>query len=167
MTVSSDALRETLSFLPCGVTVVTSRFADGAPAGLTATSVCSVSLRPPLVLACLEREAETYRAVTESGAFALNLLDETQGDLARRFAADGDKFRGVAYDTKETGVPILEAAVAYCDCTVAEVVPAGDHEIFVGKVRGARVVRPGGRGPLIRYLGEYRALRERLGSGGR
>lgn len=167
MTVPPDALRETLSFLPGGVTVVTSRFADGAPAGLTATSVCSVSLRPPLVLACIEREADTYRAVTESEAFAVNLLDETQGDLARRFAAASDKFRDLAYETRETGAPILEAAVAYCDCTVTEVLPAGDHEIFVGEVRAARVVRPRGRGPLIRYLGEYRALRERLGSGGR
>lgn len=161
MSVSADTFRETLSFLPAGVTVVTARGPDGGPAGLTATAVCSVSLRPPLVLVCVEDESTTREAMSGFGAFAVNLLDEDQEDLARRFAAGGSgQFEGVAWGTVETGAPVLRSAVGYVDCrTHRRIADAGDHEIFVGRVEAADVFRPGARNPLVHYLGEYRALR--------
>ncbi len=162
MTVSADTFRETLSFLPGGVTLVTAREPDGSPAGLTATAVCSVSLRPPLVLVCVEDESGTRAAIAGEGSFAVNLLDEEQASLARRFAGGRtDKFDGVPWGTAETGAPVLEAAVGYADCRVdRRVADAGDHEIFIGEVEAAEIFRPGARNPLVYYLGEYRALRD-------
>lgn len=160
MPVSAERLRETLSFLPGGVTVVTAPGGTGPPSGLTATAVCSVSLRPPLVLVCVEKDADTLEAVEASGCFAVNLLGEEQTELARRFAGGReDKFAGVPWATAETGAPVLRAAVGYCDCGVERRVEAGDHVIFVGEVEAAEVFRPRARSPLVRYLGEYRALR--------
>lgn len=162
MTVSADTFRETLSFLPGGVTVVTAREPDGSPAGLTATAVCSVSLRPPLVLVCVEDGSSTRAAIAREGSFAVNLLDEEQAPMARRFAGGRtDKFDDVPWATAETGAPVLEAAVGYVDCRVDQRLDeAGDHEIFIGEVLAAEVFRPGARNPLVYYLGEYRALRD-------
>ncbi len=161
MSVSAEAFRETLSFLPGGVTVVASRRPGGGPEGLTATAVCSVSLRPPLVLACVEDGSSTRAAIAREGSFAVNLLDEDQADLARRFAGEGaDKFDGVDWATAETGAPVLRAAVGYVDCRVERrVADAGDHEIFIGEVAAAEIFRPRARNPLVYYLGQYRALR--------
>jgi len=161
MTVSADTFRETLSFLPGGVTVVTARASDGVPAGLTATAVCSVSLRPPLVLVCVEDDSSTRSAIERQDAFAVNLLDEEQVSLARRFAGGRtDKFDGVPWAAAETGAPVLRAAVGYVDCRVERhVADAGDHEIFIGEVQAAEIFRPEAQNPLVYYLGEYRALR--------
>lgn len=161
MSVSAETFRETLSFLPGGVTVVTAREPDGSPAGLTATAVCSVSLRPPLVLVCVEDGSSTRSAIAREKSFAVNLLDEDQAPLARRFAGGRtDKFDGVPWATAETGAPVLEAAVGYVDCRVERrMSDAGDHEIYIGEVRAAEIFRPGARNPLVYYLGEYRALR--------
>lgn len=160
MPISAETFRETLSFLPGGVTVVTAPEADGGPAGLTATSVCSLSLRPPLVLACLEEASNTLGAVAGSGCFVVNLLDEDQTELARRFAGErDDKFEGVEWEVVETGAPVLRAAVGYCDCRVERRIEAGDHDIVVGQVEAAEIFRPKARNPLVYYLGEYRALR--------
>lgn len=160
MTVSAETFRETLSFLPGGVTVVTAPGPEGRPAGLTATAVCSLSLRPPLVLVCLEEESNTLEAVGRAGSFAVNLLDEDQADLARRFAGGRkEKFDGVPWAVAETGAPVLREAVGYCDCRVRRRIEAGDHDIVVGAVEAAEVVRPEARNPLVYYRGEYRALR--------
>lgn len=159
MTVSADRFREVLGRLAGGVAVVTSRHADGSPSGMTATAVCSVSLEPPLVLACLDVGANTHRAVEASGIFALHLLASGDAPLARRFGGEGEgKFEGLALGEAATGAPLLEEGLGYCDCSVVEAVPAGDHTIFVGRVEAAATRGVEGRSPLLYYRGRYREL---------
>lgn len=153
--VDPHAVREALSHLAGGVVIVTTRGEDGEPRGMTATAVCSVSLAPPLVMACMSHDSSTYHAVEESGVFALNVLAATAERLARRFASsDDDKFAGLGFMEGETGAPLLADAMAHCDCTVERSVPAGDHTIFIGRVIGvARHERPGS--PLLYFRGAY------------
>lgn len=153
--VEPGAFREALSHLAGGVVIVTTRGEDGGPRGMTATAVCSVSLSPPLVMACMSHDSSTYHAVEASGVFALNVLAATAEELARRFASsDGDKFAGLGFATGETGAPLLADALAHCDCVVERSVPAGDHTIFIGRVIGvARHERPGA--PLLYFRGTY------------
>lgn len=158
MTVESDHLKHVLSHLPGGVCIVTSREPEGSPHGLTAISVCSVSLAPPLVLACIERSTNTHSAIESSRVYALNFLGAAQRELADRFSESGPKFDGVELTTLRTGAPVLSAAVASCDCSVVVAVPAGDHTIFVGKVEAVVASEPPVGGPLIRYLGRYETL---------
>lgn len=122
---------------------------------MTATAVCSVSLAPPLVMACMSHDSSTYHAVEESGVFALNVLPATAEALARRFASDDrDKFEGLATRPGATGAPLLEEALAHCDCEVERSVPAGDHTIFIGRVVDAiSVDRP--EPPLLYFRGAY------------
>lgn len=142
-----------------GVTVVTSRDDDGAPCGLTANSLASVSLRPRLVLVCIDKSANSHDCVIGHGSFAVNVLEESDASLARRFstAATGCKFDGVGYSFEETGSPVLERALAWLDCALWRAIDAGDHTIVVGEVLAcdARAGRP-----LVFYRGRYGGIAE-------
>ena len=72
-----------------GVTVVTTRDENGRPLGLTANAVASVSLQPPMVLVCVDRQSESHDAFAASEAFAVNVLTQMQETLSRRFAKSG------------------------------------------------------------------------------
>jgi flavin reductase (DIM6/NTAB) family NADH-FMN oxidoreductase RutF len=147
--------RRVMGHFATGVTVVTATSGAGEPYGLTANAISSVSLDPTLVLVCVERTADTEPVIREAGAFAINILPEERGEvLARRFAETDRhaRFSGVAHRPGSTGAPILDRALAWLDCTVHEVVPGGDHTIFLGKV----VAGDAGEGaPLIYYRGGY------------
>lgn len=159
MTVPESRFRQVLGHLAAGVTLVTSRNAEGRPCGLTATAVCSVSLEPPLVLACIDRGTNTHAGIEGSGFYAVNLLGSGDAELAIRFSRTGeDKYLDLAVETRVTGAPILSGAVGFCDCSVERVVPAGDHTVFIGRVEAAEVLRPEEKEPLIYHLGRYRGV---------
>lgn len=146
-----------LGHFATGVTVVAARTEDGPPRGLTASSVASVSLDPALVLACVERDADTHDVIGESGAFAVSILGEGHEALARRFAtyeADA-KFDGVAYREEVTGAPVLEESLAWADCRVWATYDGGDHTIYVGEVLAADAENGA---PLVFFRGGYGRL---------
>jgi len=148
--------RRILGHWTTGVAIVGTRVA-GRPWGLTANAFASVSLDPPLVLVCVDLDADTHDGLRESGLFAVSVLAEEQERLARRFAASdiADKFEGVAWREEVTGAPVLEDAVAWLDCRVWARYPAGDHTIFVGQVVAGDAAE---RAPLLYYRGGYGRL---------
>ena len=153
-----DALefRTAISHLPTGVTVVTSTGPAG-PAGLTASAVCSLSLDPVLMLACIDLGSRTLRAVRHSGLVGVNVLAHDQQALALRFASkdhETDKFKGVGWREVD-GVPVLDGVVAWLTGEVRELLPGGDHVIGVAGVTSADA--PGGE-PLVHQHGLYRSL---------
>ncbi len=152
--IDPSQFRRVMGHFAAGVAVVTTVRDDGAPAGLTVSAVCSVSLDPTLVLACVDRASESHGVIRQSGVFAVNVLREGEGEtLARRFGtSDEDKFRGVAFHAERTGAPVLNDALAWLDCRVHDAHEAGDHTIFVGEVEAADT-REGV--PLLYYRGGY------------
>lgn len=151
-------LRRVMGHFATGVTVVTAAAETGEPYGLTANAVASVSLEPPLVLACVEAGSDTHPHIRAARAFAISVLAADQESVARRFAewAAADKFRAVAYRREVTGAPVLEDALAWVDCRLWAEYPGGDHTIFVGEVV-AGDAREGA--PLIFYRGGYGRFR--------
>jgi len=159
MTVPIEAFKEALANLVGGVVIVTTPTQDGRSTGMTATAVCSVSLDPPLVMACMSHRAATHRAVEQSGVFALNVLPAFAVDMARRFASNrDDKFFGLTASTGPSGAPILGDAIAYCDCEVERTVSAGDHTIFIGRVLDAGSPGRATHPPLLYFRGAYGSL---------
>lgn len=152
--IDPSQFRRVMGHFAAGVAVVTTLRDDGAPAGLTVSAVCSVSLDPTLVLACVDQASESHGSIRQSGVFAVNVLREGEGEtLARRFGtSDADKFRGVGFHTEHTGAPVLDDALAWLDCRVRDAHEAGDHTIFVGEVEAADT-REGV--PLLYYRGGY------------
>lgn len=156
MPVSKDEFRIALSRFVSGVTVVTSLGKDNRPAGITVSAFSSVSLEPPLVLACIDKRASLHDYLGEGRHFAVNILAEDQEHLSRRFASkDQDRFDDRGYREGVTGAPLLEGAIAHIECRVVHAYPGGDHTIIVGEVEAASVAE---HKPLAYYRGRYSHL---------
>jgi flavin reductase (DIM6/NTAB) family NADH-FMN oxidoreductase RutF len=159
--VDPATLRAVASTFATGITVITCPGPSG-PQGCTANAVLSVSLDPPLMLVSLGESSRTRHAIEEAGAFANNVLpDSAEGDaLCTSFAGRApDKFAGAASHPGCTGSPLLEAALGWFECEVADVQEAGDHTLFLGRVVAADQ-RDGD--PLVFFRGgRHRLLRGR------
>jgi flavin reductase len=155
MTFDSKKQRQIMGQFATGVTVVTTDGKAG-PHGLTANAIASLSLDPPLVLVAVEKRAHSLDYLTKNGCFAINILRVDQEEISRRFATPGPKdFAGLNIATAGTTAPILSDCVAFVDCRVVEILPGGDHEIFVGEIVAGEY--HGGE-PLLYYAGGYRRI---------
>ena len=136
----SAHFRQALSQFATGVTVITTRLADGSFRGLTASSFNSVSLDPPLVLWSLGERANSLPIFSGNSHYVINVLAAGQEELALRFSRrTEDPFAGVEYMLSRTGQPILKGAAAWFECHNRSRYPEGDHVIFVGEVEECEV----------------------------
>jgi len=132
------AYRDALGAFATGVCVVTAQGPDG-PVGITINSFTSVSLRPRLVLWCLDERSERCAAFAGADRFAIHVLDAQSEALARRFAKGSGAMVEGEFERVGDGAPQLAAAAARFDCRTHERVRMGDHLILVGAVEGFAV----------------------------
>ena len=157
MTIDPDSFRSVLGRFASGITVLTAIDSNGRDVGMTVSAFSSVSLHPPLVQACVDRSASMFDALMTAERFGVNVLAAEQEALSRRFA-DIDashRFEGLGYFRGESGVVLLDDALAHVECTVVARHEAGDHTLFVAEVERAtaRDARP-----LLYYRGGYAQL---------
>jgi len=146
-------LRNALGKFGTGVTVITTRRADGELAGLTASSFNSVSLDPPLVLWSLSRASPSLPAFRDAAYFTVNVLAQEQAWLSQRFSTpQADKFAGVPWRPGLGGAPVLDNCLAHFECRGHACHEGGDHLIMVGRVE--RFSHAAGR-PLLFCGGKY------------
>ncbi|HZO72196.1 MAG TPA: flavin reductase family protein [Ktedonobacteraceae bacterium] len=167
MTIAASDFKSVQAHLAGAVTIITTRDAEGQPWGLTATSFCSLSLDPPLVLFCLALSADCYNAFINSRHFAVNILAARQCELSDRFATKNiAKFEGVPYTEGKTGSPLLPGCLAQMECSVQTIHPGGDHVIIVGLAEyGHHGTHEHTASPLLYYArayGTYACLPEKL-----
>ena len=156
--------RKALGSFATGVTIITTRAADGTPVGLTVNSFNSVSLNPPLVLWSLENASLSLPVFREAPHWAVHVLASDQEELSGRFARRGaTKFSGLALEEGVGGIPLLTGCSARFQCRNAFQYDGGDHVIFVGEVeRFDRSEAP----PLVFHGGRYaHATRREPGEG--
>jgi len=129
-----------------GCTIMT--LTHDSPHGMTANAFSSVSMDPPLCLVCLDHGTTTYELIVENGvdSFAVNILTDQQESLAEHFAGmeelEEDPFDDRETRIGDTGSPIFMNSLAYLDCKVYDLVPAGDHTICLGQIEDLRVIDP-------------------------
>jgi flavin reductase (DIM6/NTAB) family NADH-FMN oxidoreductase RutF len=149
--------RDALASFPTGVTVITSRTAEGQLVGVTANSFSSVSLDPPLVLFNLARKAHSLATFATSKHFAVSVLASDQGAISNRFAiSSADKWNGIDYTIAGNGCPVISGALATFECDRYARFDGGDHVILVGCVQ--RFARLATGEPLVFSRGSYRVL---------
>jgi flavin reductase (DIM6/NTAB) family NADH-FMN oxidoreductase RutF len=157
MTIDPDSFRSVLGRFASGITVVTTRDAEGRDMGMTVSAFCSVSLDPPLVQVCVDHAASLYAALVVSTRYGVSILAAEQEALSRRFATAEStrRFDGIGYRRGESGVLLLDDALAHLECRVVASHDTGDHTMFVGEVESAtaRNARP-----LLYYRGGYAQL---------
>jgi len=153
----SDSFRSAMANLPTGVTVVSASGAEG-PAGATANAVCSLSIEPMLMLACLDRGSRTLLAVQAADRFGVSILHKGQEEIARTFATKApvaEKWAGVAWSERD-GLPAIDDALVWLACDLRDVISAGDHVIVTGEVTDLALSKGD---PLVFYGGQYLPLR--------
>lgn len=147
--------RQALSRFASGVTVVTVA-TEGELHGMTASSFASVSLDPPRVLVCLDKNSHTRSLLEGSSSFAVNVLAVQQESISRAFASAGPKpFGSLPHKKGDNGAPLLDGALAWIECTTTEIVDGGDHDIVIGDVTSCSSADGD---PLIYFARGYREL---------
>jgi flavin reductase len=164
--VTPQEFRSALGRFTSGVTVITVETSSGDVHGMTASSFCSVSLRPPLVLVCVDHLAETYLHIRQRGCFGVSVLKQEQEALSEFFAdpernPDAARRLDVHYSQMKSGMPVLAHALANLDCSVVQAHDAGDHTIFVGEVKEVSVAEGS---PLLYFRGHYGVTQHRQDS---
>jgi flavin reductase (DIM6/NTAB) family NADH-FMN oxidoreductase RutF len=145
--------RQALAQFATGVTVITTRLADGTFRGLTASSFNSVSLDPPLVLWSLGEAANSMPVFSGNSHYVINVLAADQAELAQRFSRRIDNpFAVTPFDLSRTGQPILQGVSAWFECHNRSRYPEGDHVIFVGEVEDC-AYQP--KAPLVFHGGRF------------
>jgi len=156
LTISKDEFRAALSRFASGVTVVTTRDIENRLHGITVSAFCSVSLEPPLILVCIDKEAGSHYAFEQCEAFVVNILREDQQFLSDRFASQlPDKFENVKYRLGIDHLPVLEDVLVNLECRLVNAHDNGDHTIYIGEI----IVSTVNEGkPLVYFQGDYRKI---------
>lgn len=156
MPISNEEFRRALSKFASGVTVVTLRDKDKKPHGITVSAFSSVSLDPPLILVCIEKNAVSHNAFHESERFVVNILSERQAEHSNQFASQiPDKFINIHHHEGLSGIPVLKDSLVNLECKLVNTLDAGDHTIFIGEIENTHI---GDGKPLVYYAGDYRSI---------
>lgn len=155
--VNLATFRQVAGTFVTGVTIVTT-LEDARPHGCAANAVSSLSLQPPTMLVCLAHTSSTHARIVRSRMFAINILGDSA--QSRRVCAafagkNQDKFSSVGYRLGMAGVPILDEAIGWLECQLADAYDSGDHTIFIGKVLAAEA---SDARPLVYFRGQFATL---------
>lgn len=156
MSIDEATFRQAMGSVPTGVSVFTIVDRAGADHGMTVSAFCSVSLHPPLLLACIGDDATIAAVMPEADRFGISVLAEDQEGLSRRFAdRDERDFDGVPHVRGPLGTVLIGGVAAQVECRITARHRAGDHTIIVGEVVHASV---SDRAPLVHRRGGYARL---------
>ncbi len=142
----ADAKKTALRMIPYGIYVLTADDGKGNVGAATVNWVTQGSFGPPLVVVGVKGDSGAHTVVKGTGKFTLNMLGKDQKGAAFTFfkpaKVEDGKLSGMAFHAGKNGAPILDDAIAAIECVVKEIVSLGDHDIVVGEVTEAYVMKP-------------------------
>lgn len=157
---TAKQFRRIVGHFATGITVITVEREPGQVHGMTANSFTSVSLDPLLILVCIDQNARMLSYLKVQRRFGVNILKDTQQSTSEQFAKplqeeSAIEQLGIKFRWTESGIPLLEDALAHLACNVVAEHPAGDHTLFLAEVES---MDAGEGDPLLYHLGRYRRL---------
>jgi flavin reductase (DIM6/NTAB) family NADH-FMN oxidoreductase RutF len=160
-TLSPQVFRRVVGHFATGITVITVEREPGQVHGMTANSFTSVSLDPLLILICVDNNARLLSFLKVQGRFGVNILKDTQQATSEHFAKPlqdtaATEELGIRFRWTNTGIPLLEEALANLACNVIAEHPAGDHTLFLAEVES---MEASDGDPLLYHLGQYRQIK--------
>ena len=161
--VNPAVLKDAMSRFITGVTVVTTRF-EGVDYGMTCNSFNTVSLDPPMVMWCIRKTSQSHAAFANKASlgagYMVSILAADQHAVAMKFTqgTQVERFDGVAVNRGASQFARLDGAVAWFDCSLEQVVSAGDHDILVGRVQAVGTGQGAGLAYAQRQFGQMQAL---------
>lgn len=155
------SLRFAMGHFATGIAIVTT-LEDGHDHAMTANSITSVSLDPPLVLVSVRNDSGWLEAVESSGIWGVSLLPEAGRPAASWLSTGGRPLYGqlsqIPHHRGELGVALVDDALATLECRTYSTHEAGDHTIVVGEVVTSRADARRDD-PLIYYRSRYTSTR--------
>jgi flavin reductase (DIM6/NTAB) family NADH-FMN oxidoreductase RutF len=155
---TGQAFVDVMARVPAGVVLISTR-SGGDYKALTASSLVSISLDPPMVLVGLEKQSATRTAILQAARFNVSVLTRSQEFIADRFAgrapAVDPKWATLPHRLGANGIPLLAGAAAWLECRVTASHRAGDHDICVGEVERAEL---GSGDPLVLWDRQFWTL---------
>jgi flavin reductase (DIM6/NTAB) family NADH-FMN oxidoreductase RutF len=151
-----NLLRQAFACFPSGVTAFCGML-DGMPEGMAASSFTSVSLKPALVMVCLQKASKTWPKLATLRRIGLSVLAGEHSTTARTLASKhGDRFAGVEWTATDSGAVFVRGATLWLECSIYDVVEAGDHHIVLLQVKSL-AMNPD-VAPMIFYLSNFHSL---------
>lgn len=155
--VGTDTFRRVLGYYPTGVALITSRLHDETPVAMVVGTFSSISLDPPLVGFMPDRYSSSWPLIREARRFCVNVLSARQENVCRAFVRKEEtRWAEHCPTDSEFANPRLDGAVLWVECEIDSVLPAGDHEVVLGRVLALDVAEDAGL-PLIFLRGGYGA----------
>lgn len=152
------SFRQLMGCFATGVVVVGARDNDGKPYGLTVNSLTSVSLKPALLLFCIDHEAFLYPLFRKTSHFSVNILSQDQENISRHFSDPHHHARPKGlWDKPQLECPILRHTLGWAVCQSTTTYKAGDHDIVIGRIKKLHK-RSGVKDPLLYFRGRYRHI---------
>ncbi len=151
-----EAFRNIMRHLAGHVCIISTSGSSGKH-GLTATAVCSVCADPPTLLVIVNRTSRTHPHIRKNGTFSVNILSESQSDVAKLLSSKSDdQFAQIPHSDTDQGAILIEDALAQFHCRVIAEHEAGTHTIFVGRILSGNA---GAGNPLLYYNANFSALK--------
>lgn len=148
--------RQAMGKFATGITVVSMYDVD-EPIGMTVNAFMSISLEPMLIAVSIDEGASMYDKFNDQKSFGVSLLKDDQKDLSSYFARQIDLAEDEVDFVDQSGVPVINKALANLSCEIVEEVKAGDHKILIAEVKDITVHEGE---PVIYFGSEYRYLKE-------
>ena len=139
--------KKVLRKLEYGVYVVTmGKGKDGN--AFTASWLTQASSGPPMVVLSVNNRHQSARLLKEQGSFVVNLLPANWDNVAKTFYGSAEqgyeKLKAEkVFESPATGTPVLSGVPAFLDCQVVDTVQAGNHTLFIGEVKAAKIIDDG------------------------
>ena len=136
------------------VNVISSQYEDAKHA-MTASSVVSLSLDPPSMLVCVNKEASIHQILEKERFFCINILAKDQIDLANLCSSadnEDSRFNSEEWSLMQ-GIPYNNESSANIFCRCFDFFPHSSHTVFFGEV--VEVINNNKEGPLMYGAGKY------------
>jgi len=122
---------------------------DGRLNAQIANTLFQVSAEPATLAVCINKKNLSHELISKSKVFSVSVLEKETpvkviGLFGFRSGGEIDKLKDIKYKTGLGGAPLLlENTLAHMECEVVNIVDAGTHDIFIGKLSGAESIRDG------------------------
>lgn len=144
MTTHIDITEKTATELFCeafgaqaaGVAIITAEGSDGLPAGLTISSLSSVSAEPPIVSFSFKDRTGSAARIIDAPSFLIHLVGADSVEIAKLFAVSkADKFGDTStWDRLPTGEPLLHGISRVLRVKPLASLDAGPAVVFTAEV---------------------------------
>ena len=148
-------LKNIFSKFATGVTAVTFKDSKGLNLGITVNSYTSLSLNPPLILWCLDKNSDLYEEITNLDNYIINFLSEEQRDIANSLAQKNDHILNEdQFISIDQGL-VIKDSIGWLSCSKNQIIDSGDHSILIADVNDSKIIEGY---PLIFWGSDYRSL---------